>query len=238
MSKQLLRIDASSLKNKKDEDLTKIKFKNADDLQIDFSTFYIKSKYLLDKYKYFEALESIQSEIDEIKQKFDMNDESIKCFIKLIEGEDVDLPIEHYKDIYRLSEYFCIPQITSILDKISRDELFNDLNFTIQFLLDSETEKNRLETKLSSKIENFLKERINECIKNAKFGELNVPTICRIIDQSKEKVDQSLLVDFILESIDTRFILLKFVELQKLADNEVEKFINFISEQEDDSKYI
>ena len=53
-----------------------------------------------------------------------------------------------------------------------------------------------LETKLVSKIENFLRVRINECIKNAKFCELPVSTICRIVDQCKEEVYLTLLIVF------------------------------------------
>lgn len=121
-----------------------------------------------------------------------------------------------------LSEFFCIPKFTSVLNEIGRKELLKDLNFTIQILVDSIKTNNSLEMKLASQIENFLIERINECIENAKFSELPVPTICRILDQSKGKFDHNLLVDFILESVETRFVLLKFVELQKLTDEKVE----------------
>ena len=57
-------------------------------------------------------------------------------------------------------KYFCIPEFTAYLDDISREKLFNDLNFTIQIHIESETSKNCFEMKLIMKIENFLREFI------------------------------------------------------------------------------
>ena len=96
--------------------------------------------------------------------------------------------------------------------------------------------KKWLETKLTRKIERFLKEYIDECFKNEKFKELQILTICRILDQSKGKFDHYLLFDFIVESAKTHFILLKFVEIYKLTDEKVDEFIKFINEQEEDAK--
>ena len=64
--------------------------------------------------------------------------ENIKFFNKLIQKEKVNLPIEHYKDIYTLSECFYIPTNTVKLDNISHKTLFNNLDFTIQFHHDYE----------------------------------------------------------------------------------------------------
>ena len=236
MSDYLLQIDLSNLDNKIENDLIKIRFGDEDVIQVNFSKLVNKSNYIRDKYKYSEALDLLQAEIEEIETNYNINEKSVKLFIQLIQEEKINIPVEHYKNFYTLSEYFQIPQFTSILDNISRKDLYKDLNFTIQILLDSETAKDSLETKLTCKIENFLKERINECIKNSKFKELPLPTIFRILDQGKENVDQNLLVDFICESANTRSILLKFVEIDKLEDKKVEEFIKFIDEQDEDSK--
>ena len=46
MSKRLLQIDISKSEYEKEEDLVKIKFKNEDYLQINFTNFFFKSKYI------------------------------------------------------------------------------------------------------------------------------------------------------------------------------------------------
>lgn len=236
MCKLFLQIDVSNIKDQADENFIKIRFQNDDAFQVKFSTLINKSKYIRNKYKYSEALDSIQEEIEEIEDKFNISEESIKDFFHLIQDEKVNIPIERYRDIYTLSEYFCITKFTTVLDKISRKELLKDLNFTIQFLIDSQKVNDHMETKVTSKIESFLKEQINECIKNDKFRELPISTLYRIIDISKEKVDNNLLVDFILKSDSSHFILLKFVELQKLTEKKIEELINFFDNQEEDSK--
>ena len=127
----------------------------------------------------------------------------------------VSFPIDYNKNFYALSEYFVIPKITKELDNIRQRELFKDVNFTIQILLNSETSNNCYETRLTMKIENFLSENINVCIENSKFKELPIPTIARILDQSKENVNHNLLLDFILESASHPSIFLIFNMNQK-----------------------
>ena len=206
MSNHLLQIDISKSKQANKKDLFQIRFKNSDTIQLNFPKLFIQSEYIQGKYKYPEALDMIQDEFDNIENKMNISEESIKSFIQLIDDDQVKIPIERYKDIYTLSEYFCLHDFTATLDSISNVFLLNDIDFTIQILADSETEKNGFETKLLSKIENFLKERINECIENAKFRELPLPTICRIVEQSQQIIDHNLLLDFIFESAETRFI--------------------------------
>ena len=172
-----------------------------------------------------------EKEIEEIAEKMNISEESIKLFIKLINEEKVELSIEHHKDIYLLSEHFCIPTITAELDDISPEEIFKDLNFTLQILHDFGTEDNDFKTELVNKIENVLRARINECISNSKFRELDISTIFLIIELSK--IDHNLLVDFIFESAPTRFVIFKLVEIDKLSDDKVYDLIKFIDEQEE-----
>ena len=136
MSKHLLQIDASKSKDNNDDDLINIRFQNSEVIQANFPKLFIQSKYLRDKYIYFEGLNSIQNELDDLENKMNISTESIKYFIELVENEKVEIPIERYKDVYTLCEYFCIPKLIHALDKISRDELFHDVNFTIQILID------------------------------------------------------------------------------------------------------
>ena len=72
MEEHLIQIDVSNSKYKTKDDLIKIKFENEEDIQINFTNFFIQSKYLLDKYKYSEGLDSIQNELDEMKNEFDI----------------------------------------------------------------------------------------------------------------------------------------------------------------------
>ena len=157
----------------------------------------------------------------------------------MIQEEKVSIPIEHYKDLYTLSEYFNISKFTENLDKISEEELFNDLDFTIQLLIDStrSSKENENETQFKNKIEKYLSERVNECILNCKFKELDISTIYRIFEgKDKYELNHNLLIDFILESISIRFIFLKFVELDKMSDEKIEQFFKFMMKEEEESR--
>ena len=124
--------------------------------------------------------------------------------MEIITNDKVFIPIEHYKDIYTLSKHFCIGKLTTLLDNIMENLNDNDLNFCIQILLDCQEQEQTKEeeTGISSKIENIIKTRVNECLKNDKFKEVPIPTIYRIIDsvirKDRERVDVNNLLDFII----------------------------------------
>jgi len=75
-----------------------------------------------------------------------------------------------------------------------------------------------------------------------KFKELPIATIYRIIKSAisndRERVDVNNLLDFIIESATTRFVLFKFVELHRLRKDKLDEFIKFIDEQEEKSRQI
>ena len=49
-------------------------------------------------------------------------------------------------------------------------------------------------------------------------------------------LDDNKLVEFILKSIDTRFIFLKFVQLHKLSESEVDRFFKIMKEKSKKNK--
>ena len=234
MDKSILKIDVSKKKCESDEeDLIKIKLSNGEIIETNFSKLIKQSKYIRDKYKYSEAQHLIQHEMNQIKTDMHINNESIKLFIQLIQEEKVNIPIEHYKDLYALSDYFDIPKFIQELDEINQNEIYKDLNFTIQILEDLLSTENENDNKFQNKIENFLTNRINECIQNRYFGELPISTIYRIIEKSNEEdINQDFLIDFILKSIDTRFILFKFIKLCKLKEETIKEFVKFCHENQ------
>ncbi|KAK8837309.1 hypothetical protein M9Y10_036740 [Tritrichomonas musculus] len=238
MSKSIFQIDVSNSEYEpEEEDLIKIILENDDIIYVNFSNLIHKSKYIREKYKYSEALNSIQDEIDEIKNRLKISPVSLKLFMQLIQQEKINIQIDHYKDFYILSEYFYIPKFTRELDNIGINELFNDLDNTIQILLDSKSVDNEFETKLTDKIEKILATQINECFEHPKFSELPVSSIYRIIERSSEEnVDINLLVDFILKSSTTFFTLFKFVDFQRLTEDKIECLFNFINEQQEDTR--
>ena len=137
MNRCLLHIDVSDSNDNIEDDLIKIKLSEEDVVQLNFTQFFIRSKYLRDKYKYLDAINSIQNEILEMKQINNIQEESIKIFFELLEEEKITIPIEIYKGIYKLSEYLNIPKFIWNHKRIAEEKLFQDLDFSIQILNDS-----------------------------------------------------------------------------------------------------
>ena len=158
--------------------------RNEDLVEVRYSKLVRESKYVRDQYKYSEAKNCIQQEILKLEEEYGISDESIKSFIELVEEEKVEIRHEIFKDIYTLCRYFKSNKYIKILDNIFKEELFSDLEFSVEILRSSTLAKSDDETELTAKIENYLSLHINECIKEERFGELPISTIFRIIQKS------------------------------------------------------
>ena len=103
MNKDLLHIDISESYLESKDDLIDIEFANGYRIQVKFSKLVDQSKYIRDEYKYSEAVNFFQNEIDKLENNLKINEESIKLFIELIQQEKVNILIKHYSDFCMLS---------------------------------------------------------------------------------------------------------------------------------------
>lgn len=206
-----------------DENLVRVKFGNESVHHISFSK-------LKDKHNISETIVVIKNKIYEIEETMQIKEESIKLFIQFFQNEKISIPIDQFRDVYILSEFFNIAILTHELDNVGQKEFFNDLNILIQMLQNLNTFKVKIETSLINKIENALSSRINECFKNPKFSHLPVSTIYKILSVTdKEDLNANLLVDFIADSVDSLFVLFDFVEIQKVPTDKLEEIIKLNS---------
>ena len=99
----------------------------------------------------------------------------------------------------------------------------NDIDFILNILIEHEKQDENFEVyskiENSINIEDFLIDNINECLQKKMFAQLQISTIDRIIKKSdKQQISNDLLYDFISESIETRFSLFSFLQIEKLSD--------------------
>ena len=249
MSEELLEIDNTKTQDEnEEEDLIEVGISHEKHFKVNFSKLVSQSKHVRDKYKYSEAINSISDELSQLQKTTRIKETSIEHFLKYIQEGKVTIRSEYYYDIYKLSKYFQILRLTRALDKIYHSKLCADLNFSIDTLIYSEHESNEIENDFKVKkkktendflvkIENFLSERINESLSNNKFGRLPVSIIYRIVEKcDKKRLNVNVLNEFIFESIEKRFVLLKFVDLHKIQNENLFKFIQFFEEQETTTK--
>ena len=96
MSQQPLQIDISkSTREIKKRDMINIKLGEEDIIQVQYSQFFLQSKYIRDKYKYSEGSEQLQTELDNIEKKYNIHKTSFHIFIELIQEEKVSVPTEN-----------------------------------------------------------------------------------------------------------------------------------------------
>ena len=94
MSQEPLQIDISKSKYEmKKRDKINIKLGDEEIIQVQYSEFFLQSKYIRDKYKYSEGSDHLQTELDNVEQKYNINKSSVQIFFELIQEGKVSVPI-------------------------------------------------------------------------------------------------------------------------------------------------
>lgn len=80
-------------------------------------------------------------------------------------------------------------------------------------------------------MEQLLVKRINECLQNENFKNFPNPIIYNILEKSdKKQIQDNLLLDFIGQSIDKFFVLLRFVNVQRISIQKARHFHEYLNQ--------
>lgn len=214
--------------NNNDQDLINIMNYN-----VNFSQLIKYSQYVLDEYKYSEAKEHLPKLFIEIQAKYKINDENIILFCKLIQDEKVSITINNYRDIFKLADFFKAKNIQNKLQQYTKIHPFK-INYYIGLALDEKNDHcNDGHFDLTKDVESYLSNHINDCFLDKSFSELPLWLISNLVKKSVEdrkiQISNDLLFDFISKSIKDRYILLYYLDYQKLSDIKFDVFYQKIT---------
>lgn len=190
-------------------------------IQISFIQLYKYSQLFRDKYLTEESRESLSEEILQFQNQFDIKEENIILFFKLIQDENVSIINDNYRDLRKLSDYFKVQKLRKFLDKYSKNYL-TDLDSIIIQILNSPLLKDPTmgyNDTVNAELEDKLCDKINDCFQNSFFAKLPISIIYRILSKSEiENISSDLLFDFINASVEERYVLFHFLNIGKLND--------------------
>lgn len=197
---------------------------------------YKYSKLAQEKYKIREAPQQISNDIHNFQTKYKIEDESIEIFFKMIQEINVEISIDQYIDLCKLSEIFKVNPIKKFL-KIFLKQHSENISFILKLMKEEETAAAENSNgnsdvsdpisstkKVTKEMEDCLINNIDECLQNANFENLSFLTIYGIIDRSdKKKITSNFLFDFIFKMIDERFTLFHFLDIETLSKDRFER---------------
>ncbi|KAK8860814.1 hypothetical protein M9Y10_012504 [Tritrichomonas musculus] len=194
-------------------------------IQVHYYQIFKYSELIQEGYNKKEAIDSLPQYIQEIQDKYHIDEDNLVTFFKMIKEEKIEIKNSQYSDLYRLSKLFQVKSLQRSLNKYAH-KFSKNINFIINLMVDHHRNKNDeifAIDDFSKEMEIFLVNNINECLVNESFQHLPVSVIYRMIDQSRrEDVSNDLLYEFIMESIDSRFVLFSFVNIEKLTEKHFE----------------
>lgn len=211
-------------------------------LQIGSNTIYIcysllskYSKLIREKYLISDVKDHLSEDIEHLQQETNLNEENIITFLQYFRNQPINITNDNFRDIYKLSEFFQVKTLLRELDKYKSTHS-NSIVFFIRTILDEISMMGEvIKYNLGDKMKKQLSEKVNECLQNKIFGKLPVYVIYEVLSNAnKSKMKSDLLLDFINQSKNDRFILFTFLDLKTLSDNKFnELYEDFINSEDD-----
>lgn len=238
-------INSDSYEEEDDEkDLVILKLKKIT-IKINYSQLCKHSRLIRSKYLISDVKNNLSSEIQKLQDQYNIQDENIIFFFKLLREEKFKMTKEKFSDIYKLSQFFQSKNLIRKL-KLYLNSNFDDVDLRIQFIL-IELEKERSnknylnDTKYDVKVQMqyYLIENINECLKSLIFEKLPISMIYQTIEKvNRDQIQNDLLYDFIFKSIKDFYVLFNFLDIRKLSEEKQQSLLNYFSNSIEDSEKV
>lgn len=173
---------------------------SSDIITINFHQFCKYSRLIQKEFQEQTCINDLITKIEIELKKYNIKDESVKFFFKLLNGQSISITCGYFFDLYKLSHIFKVNSVKQFLKK-KFSKFSQNLDFFLNLLVEQQSNDGRDLLPIdfySIDMESFLSENIENCLKSDKFGELSFSSIYRIIEKSdKNKIKSDTLFDFI-----------------------------------------
>lgn len=190
--------------------------------------------------KMVDAQRNVFEQIDEFVYNNNIKKENVDIYFQYVQKESIQITVENFRDIKLLSDFL---QDQNLSQKLCQfiDEHKDDINWLIQQILDDiedHAKDENYQYKIQIEMINKLCSKINECFNNDKFRQLKPYLTHEIIAACDHtKINNDLLCDLILSSIEKNRTLLTFLDISKLTDIKFIELKNFYDKSDDLTKY-
>lgn len=206
---------------------------NLNTITINYFHLYKYSKLIQEKSQM--AQEQLSQKIQEIKKKFNLEDENIITFFKILQEEQVEIKNDSLLDLFILSTIFKVDLLLNNLQKILPNFQQN-LVMILTYLIekndeiksdDIDDDDSIIKNIINVEMEKCLTNKINEIIKNKLFKKLPKCVIYRILEKSDpQNIPFNDLFSFIIESLDERFIFFPFLDIKNLTKENFDDLVS------------
>lgn len=192
-------------------------------MQVLFSSL-VHVKYFRENYTLKDIESRLSQDLIQIENEKHIKEQSIIIFFNILHGKmPEELTNDEYIDLFKLASLLHsskVSSFTKFIKNYSQSHL-NNLQFSIQILLSIVNDQMALKTfgdQYLIQLEDNLSNEINFCLQDPYFSKFEIAIIHRIIDKSNKNDEfHDLLYDFINESIETRYLLFQFMDIDKLS---------------------
>lgn len=205
--------------NEYDDDSISFQFESQK-ITLHYLQFFKYSTFIRTNYLVSDIANLFPKELQNLQQRSNISTDNIYLFFHLLDdnfniNDDFTLTYKQYIDLFKISEFLQIKKLSKRLKNYFQTNQ-SKIDFIIQIIqyetsIQKNSEKN--EFQITQIMEQILSSKINECLQNETFSELDVSFIYRIIDQSnKNQLSSDFLFSFIMKSIEKFHVLFALQE--------------------------
>ncbi|KAK8835249.1 hypothetical protein M9Y10_039807 [Tritrichomonas musculus] len=211
-----------------DSDQVEIKF-TSQNIKIHFYQLCKYSLLIEKEYQRFDIEGRLSHNIKEFQKNYNIQETSLITFFNILKEGKVQIMSNQFRDLFKLSELFKVKFLQSFLERYSKEH-FNDIDYIVNMILSSvsETQNDNLQCdEFSNDMERQLSSKIEKCLQNENFGDLPISVIYRVIKRSDQKrISSNDLYKFIAKSIDRRYLLFSFLNIEELSEDNFNDLCN------------
>ena len=208
--------------------------------EFDYCQIFKYSQLIKNEYPFDRAKQELSQLFQRNQKEYEIDENSIYQFFLLIKEENVYLSTDNCLNLWKISVLFKVKKLGLLISKYIKINK-NDPDFLSHFLLEQVSGKSGdlLDSlNLSIDIEKNLSDQIENCFKSKYFGKLPISVINQIIEMCEKKnVKSDSLYQFIKESIEERYILFIYIDLQSLSDENFKELATGFRENNSKSYY-
>lgn len=222
---------------KNEHELIKIQLIN-NSISVNFSQLCKYSQTIREEYLLKDVSERLSQDLQRFQKDYNIDEKNIIHFFELIQKEQISINNDEYFDFCKLSNIYKVTILQKILRKYSHSHS-KDIDYIIHLMTEQKMPGNEylFENDLYSvELEDILGSQIEKCLQNENFKKLPISTVFRIIEKNQDiPISIDLLYDFIEELIEERYILFKFIDIQKLSNEKYDFFVNLYHQRKETS---
>ena len=215
------------------EDIIEIQL-DSNIVEVNYSQLYKYSQLIKKEISIKQAPSKLPKLINKYKKEYEIQEKNIVIFFNIIQDKNAKINSTSYCDLFKLSSLLKVSKLQNFLKKFAQKHS-NDVTFISKLITEQRIMQKfgfSYDTEKMEEMKTNLASQIKECLTNENFNKLPNSIVHKIIEKSdKQLLESNSLYDFIKNSINYRYDLFQYIDLETLSDDRIKDIFDHYQDE-------